>query len=69
MGVAYVSGVSPSILVEVGPGAGAVVDKMAKEDVHVRIGQTWGMPRYIRISFGLEDQNRAASEALGKALA
>ncbi len=69
MGLAYVSGVSPFILVEVGPGAGTVVDRMAKEDVHVRTGQTWGMPRYIRISFGLEDQNRAAIEALGRALA
>ncbi len=65
LGIPYVSGVSPFILAEVGNGT-EIVEALAKENVFVRPGTTWKMPRHIRISFGLPEQNRAAVEAIKK---
>ena len=61
--IPYVSGVSPFVLAEVGNGT-EVVEALAKKNVFVRPGTTWKMPRHIRISFGLPEQNRAAIEAI-----
>jgi histidinol-phosphate aminotransferase len=66
MGLEYVVGSAPLILVEVGERCEEIVDAMAGENVFVRNGRSWDVPRHIRISYGLEDQNRAAIESLGR---
>ncbi len=67
LGIPYVSGVSPYVLADVGD-AGKVLKDMEAEGVFVRPGSTWQMPRYIRISYGLEEENQAAIRALKKVM-
>jgi histidinol-phosphate aminotransferase len=66
LGLAVVSGSAPLIMAEVGDGAPKVVDAMEQDGVFVRKGESWNMPRHIRISFGLEEQNRRVIESLAR---
>jgi histidinol-phosphate aminotransferase len=68
LGLKYIIGSSPLLMVEVGEDSKAFVDKMAKENVFTRKGEDWDMPTHIRISYGLDDQNKAAIAALKKLL-
>lgn len=68
LGLEYVAGSAPLILVEVGDRCEEIVDAMAEDNVFVRKGKSWGMPGHIRISFGLDSQNEAAVAALAKRL-
>ena len=53
-------------MAEVGENAPQVVEAMEADGVFVRKGQSWNMPRHIRISFGLEEQNRRVIESLAR---
>jgi histidinol-phosphate aminotransferase len=66
LGLGVVSGSAPLIMAEVGDGAPQVVDAMERDGVFVRKGESWNMPRHIRISFGLEEQNRRVIESLSR---
>lgn len=68
MGWSYIIGSSPLLMVKVGEDSKAFVEKMAKENVHVRKGEDWDMPQHIRISYGLDEDNQAAIAALKKLL-
>jgi len=64
----YIIGNSPLLMVEVGQDSKTFAEKMAKENVFIRKGEDWDMPTHVRISFGLDDQNKAAIGALKKLL-
>ncbi len=66
LGLSVVSGSAPLIMAEVGENASLVVDAMEQEGVFVRKGESWNMPRHIRISFGLEEHNRRVIGSLAR---
>ena len=66
LGLPVVSGSAPLVMAEVGERAAEVVDAMAGDGVFVRKGESWHMPRHVRISFGLEEQNRKVIESLAR---
>jgi histidinol-phosphate aminotransferase len=68
LGLKYITGASPLLMVEVNEDSEAFVEKMAKENVHVRKGADWDMPQHVRISYGLEEHNKAAIAVLKKLL-
>jgi histidinol-phosphate aminotransferase len=68
LGINYIVGASPLIMVEVKEDSKKFVEKMAKENVFVRKGEDWDMPTYVRVSYGLDEQNRAVVAALKKLL-
>jgi histidinol-phosphate aminotransferase len=68
LGLNYITGNSPLLMVEVGEDSKIFVEKMAKENVFVRKGEDWDMPTHVRISYGLDEQNQAAVAALKKLL-
>jgi histidinol-phosphate aminotransferase len=68
MGVAYVPSQANFILAEVGDGR-AVYERMLRKGVIVRPMGGYGWPRHLRISVGLEAENRRLIEALAAALA
>jgi histidinol-phosphate aminotransferase len=68
LGLKHIIGSSPLLMVEVGQDSKAFVDKMAKENVFTRKGEDWDMPTHVRISYGLEEDNKAAIAALKKLL-
>ena len=66
LGLKHIIGASPLLMVDVGEDSEAFVEKMAKENVHVRKGADWDMPQHVRISYGLDEDNKAAIAALKK---
>ena len=68
LGLKYIIGNSPLLMVEVGQDSKIFVEKMAKENVFTRKGEDWDMPTHVRISYGLDDHNKAAIETLKKLL-
>ena len=68
MGVAYVPSHANFILAEVGDGR-AVYERMLRMGVIVRPMGGYGWPRHLRISVGLEAENRRLVEALAAAIA
>jgi len=69
LGLSYIPSVGNFISVDVGRDPGEVYEALLHEGVIVRPVDNYGMPGYLRISIGLEDENRRCLEALGKVLA
>jgi histidinol-phosphate aminotransferase len=65
----YIPSVGNFVSVDVGRDPGEVYEALLHEGVIVRPVDNYGMPGYLRISVGLEDENRRCLEALGKVLA
>lgn len=63
----YIPSVGNFICVRVGQGA-AVYEKLLRAGVIVRPVANYGMPEYLRITIGLEQENRRFLEALQKTL-
>ncbi len=68
LGVGYVKSNANFILAEVGDGR-AVFDKLLRHGVIVRPVGGYGLPRHVRISVGLEEENHKLIEALEQVLA
>jgi len=68
LGVRFVSGHGIFILVELGDRASAISAELQKRNIFVRTGDEWALPQYLRVSYGLEEQNRAFFAALRELL-
>jgi len=66
MGLSTIAGAPPFMLIEIGERAGPIRDELAKQKIFVRYGDEWDLPRHIRVSYGLEEENQAFVEALEK---
>ena len=53
----------------VGGPAGPVYDRLLREGVIVRPVENYGMPEHLRVTVGLEEENRRFLVALEKVLA
>jgi len=58
MGLETISGPPPFILVDVGERAGEIRDALVRRKIFVRDGKEWDLPHHLRISYGLEEENR-----------
>jgi histidinol-phosphate aminotransferase len=67
LGVAYAPSQANFLLVDVGDGY-AVFERLLKLGVIVRPMNSYGLPRHVRISVGLEEENRRLIEALEQVL-
>lgn len=68
LGLPYIIGAGPFVMVDVKTDADIVVEKMAKENILVMGGKDWEMPTYIRISYGTDTDNQRAIHALRHAV-
>ena len=59
LGLDTISGHVPFILIDVGEKAGIIQQALVKQNIFVRNGVEWGFPQHIRVSYGLEQENRA----------
>lgn len=64
LGLAMVSGSGPFALIEVGDRADAIQRALVQRNVFVRTGTEWDLPRHLRVSFGLDPENRAFFDSL-----
>ncbi len=68
MGLAYIPSLGNFLAVEVNDGA-TTYENLLREGVIVRpIGGIYGMPRHLRVTVGLQEENEAFIRALGKVL-
>ena len=66
MGVRYVPSVTNFILIELGPAAGDVSDKLLKKGVIVRNMKAWGLENFIRVTIGKKEENKRFIKELKK---
>ncbi len=69
MGLAYIPSVGNFVSVHVGGPAGPVYDALLRQGVIVRPVENYGMPEHLRVTVGLERENRRFLTALQKVLA
>jgi len=68
MTLPYIPSVGNFVSVDVGRDPGVVYEALLREGVIVRPVDNYGMPGYLRISVGLEEENRRCLESLAKVL-
>jgi histidinol-phosphate aminotransferase len=68
-GVGYIPSVGNFLAVDVGRPAGPVYEALLRQGVIVRPVAGYGLPRHLRITVGLPEQNRRVIAALDAALA
>ncbi len=68
LGLSYIPSVGNFVSVDTGRDAAEVYEALLHEGVIVRPVDNYGMPGYLRISVGLEAENRRCLEALKKVL-
>lgn len=66
MGINTVAGPTNFILAETGEDTQAISDVLRARKIFVRPGGEWGMPNYMRISYGREHENETFIAALKK---
>jgi histidinol-phosphate aminotransferase len=59
LGLDTVSGPSPFILIEFGDRVKAINSELRKRKIIVSDGESWNLPRYLRVSYGREEENQA----------
>jgi histidinol-phosphate aminotransferase len=64
LGLPYIIGKGPFVMVDVSTDADIIVEEMAKKHILVTGGSDWDMPTYIRISYGTDADNQRAINAL-----
>lgn len=69
MGLSFIPSVGNFVCIDVGDGAAAVYDALLHEGMIVRPVANYGMPRHLRVTLGLPDENRRFLTALAKVLA
>ncbi|PZD96746.1 histidinol-phosphate transaminase [Paenibacillus sambharensis] len=68
LGLSYTRSSGNFILVHVGERAGEVYERLLHAGIIVRSGVGWGLPDYLRISIGTEEENRLLGEELNTIL-
>ncbi|MDX1634725.1 MAG: histidinol-phosphate transaminase [Marinobacter sp.] len=68
LGLAFIPSAGNFVAVDVGEEAGPVFQRLLAEGVIVRPVAGYGMPRHLRVSVGLAEENRRFLEALPRAL-
>ncbi|OXM85304.1 histidinol-phosphate transaminase [Paenibacillus rigui] len=68
-GLRYTESMANFILVELGPDAQTIYERLMQEGVIVRYGVGWGLPGHVRISVGTQEENAFLIEKLGGILA
>ena len=68
MGLDVIPSVANFVAVDTGRDAGPVNDALLREGVIVRPIAAYGMPRHLRVSVGLESENRRCLQAMEKVL-
>lgn len=68
MGLEYIPSVGNFVSVDVGSNAAAVYDALLYEGVIVRPVANYGMPRHLRVTLGLPEENSRFLDALSKVL-
>ncbi len=69
MGFDFIPSVGNFVCIDVGEGAAAVYDALLHEGVIVRPVANYGMPRHLRVTLGLAEENARFLAALAKVLA
>jgi histidinol-phosphate/aromatic aminotransferase/cobyric acid decarboxylase-like protein len=64
MGLEFVSGPPPFILIKLGERADSIYEELQKRKIFVSKGTNWNLPDYLRISYGREEENRIFFSAL-----
>ncbi|WP_338448972.1 histidinol-phosphate transaminase [Niallia oryzisoli] len=64
LGLPYTESMSNFVLVEFGTEAKKIYEELLNLGVIVRYGDTWGMPKHIRISIGTHEENSILIEAI-----
>lgn len=64
LGLSYIESRSNFILVELGPEAKSIYERLMAKGVIVRYGQIWGLPQHVRVSIGLPAENDRFIEVL-----
>lgn len=64
LGLKYIPSTTPFLMVNVNRPSKVVWKKLAAKHVFVRKGEDWQMPRYLRLSIGFPEENRACVAAL-----
>lgn len=67
-GLGYLPTEANFILIDLGRDAGRVYQAMLREGVIVRPGGIWGLPTWIRLTIGREEDNRRFLQALDKVM-
>jgi len=68
LGLTFIPSVGNFVSVNVGRDTAEIYEALLHEGVIIRPVDNYGMPGYLRISVGLEEENRRCLEALGKVL-
>jgi histidinol-phosphate aminotransferase len=64
----YIESMSNFILVELGPDAKQIYDRLLLLGVIVRYGGTWGLTRHVRVTVGTKDENEFFIQSLSQVL-
>ncbi|MEX2460726.1 MAG: histidinol-phosphate transaminase [Paenibacillaceae bacterium] len=64
LGLNYTESMSNFILVELGPEAKSLYERLMAKGVIVRYGLIWGLPQHVRVSVGLPEENDRFIEVL-----
>ena len=64
LGLNYTTSMANFVLVQVGPAGERIYQELMKKGLIVRYGKTWGLPEFIRVSVGTEEENGIFIEAL-----
>jgi histidinol-phosphate aminotransferase len=57
LGLSYTESMSNFVLVELGPEAKSLYERLMAQGIIVRYGLIWGLPRHVRVSLGLPEEN------------
>ncbi|MFC2169193.1 pyridoxal phosphate-dependent aminotransferase [Acidobacteriota bacterium] len=68
LGLEYIPSKTPFLMVKVNAASKVIRKKLIDKNVYIRKGEDWNMPEYLRISIGLQEENKACVEALKKVL-
>jgi len=69
IGLRYVPSVTNFVLVELGPRAAEVTDKLLKKGVIVRNMKAWGLGNFMRVTVGKKEENKRFVRELKKIIA
>jgi len=57
LGLSYTESMTNFILVELGPDAKSIYDRLMAEGIIVRYGGGWGLPGHVRVTVGTDEEN------------
>ena len=66
MGLKFTRSMSNFLLVELGPDAKNIYEKLMNKGIIIRYGGAWNLPNHVRISVGTSEDHRVLIEALSE---